>query len=169
MMRFFSRPDFSILVVCKANICRSPMAEGLLRAELKRRGLDRRVRVDSAGTHASQLGHPADVRAQKVCGAAGVDLRKSRARQVKPKDFESFDYILAMDEKNYKWLVTACPSSHAGRITLLNTWMPEGTSTEIPDPYYGSSDSFQLVFTMLRGAIEGFVSSKEAEFSHAAN
>jgi protein-tyrosine phosphatase len=156
-MKIFSRPSVAILMVCRANICRSPMAEGLLRGELKMRGMDRKVSVDSAGTHASQLGHAADGRAQQVCARERIDLRKSRARQVTEEDFLRFDYILAMDQRNYQWLLDSCPESQRDRISRLGSWAVGGSIGDIADPYFGSLVGFEEVMLKLHMCIDGFL------------
>ena len=131
------------------------MAEGLLRAELDLRGMGRRVRADSAGTNATQPGHPADGRAMQVCAREGIDLRRQRARQVVEHDFPRFDFILAMDERNHEWLLQNCPGHLKDRITRLGAWAPGGDIGEIPDPYYGSLQSFEQVLAMLHRAMQG--------------
>jgi low molecular weight protein-tyrosine phosphatase len=156
-MRLFRKPDTAILMVCTANICRSPMAEGVLRQVLEQRGLNRKISVDSAGTHASQPGRSADARAQKVCKLEGVDLSKCRARQVREQDFMRFDHILAMDQRNHRWLLDNCPEACSVRVSLLGEWAEEMDLTEIPDPYYGNKASFEKVFEMLRTSIQGFM------------
>lgn len=156
-MWFFSRSRTSVLMVCSANICRSPMAEGLMRAELIRIGLQHKVRVDSAGTHTSQLGRAPDPRALRVCSINNINIHKNRSRQIRQKDFESFSYILAMDTRNYKWLVDACPELHRHKISLLGSWGSHPIGIEIPDPYYGNEQGFANVLDMLQTAITGFV------------
>lgn len=156
-MWFLSRPDTAILLVCSANICRSPMAAGILRLEFEQRGLQRKIRVDSAGTHASQPGRSADSRAQKICRLQGIDLRKCRARQVTEQDFHHFDHILAMDQRNCRWLLDNCPEPYRERISLLGAWIPGESSVEIPDPYYGNMSGFEKVFEVLQKSVHGFV------------
>lgn len=162
-MWFFRRPEKAVLLVCTANICRSPMAEGILRAELQWRGLDKRVKVDSAGTHASQIGHRVDARALQICAREGIDLVACRARQVKERDFSRFDYILAMDLRNYEWLLAHCPEPCVGRLTRVGNWVPENNTADIPDPYYGNLAGFEQVFEMLRGPINALVERLEGE------
>ena len=156
-MNFFSSPSSAILAVCTANLCRSPMAEGLLREELHLRTMNRKVGVMSAGTHVARRGLAADVRAQRVCAREGIDIRKSRSRQVTEADFKRFDYILAMDQRNYQWLCEASPIAYRGRISLLGSWAAGGKIDEIPDPYYGSPDGFEAVLEQLHLCIDGFL------------
>jgi len=156
-MIFSGRHTVAVLLVCTANICRSPMAAGLLRAELGLRGLQRKVRIDSAGTSATQPGHPPDGRAQQVCAREGIDLRRQRARQVTVQDFPRFDFILAMDERNNEWLLENCPDHLKDRVSLLGSWAPGGDIGEIPDPYYGSVQGFEQVLAMLHRAMQGFL------------
>jgi protein-tyrosine phosphatase len=132
------------------------MAEALLRKELKQRGVGRKVSVESAGT-AALLGHSTDARAQLVCSREGINLRKSRARQVIANDFLCFDYILAMDQRNHQWLLDACPKSHRGRISFLGAWAAAGPIGDIPDPYFGSLAGFEQVLLKLHLCIDGFL------------
>lgn len=155
-MSIFSKPSVTILMVCTANICRSPMAAALLREELKLRGLRRKVSVESAGT-AALLGHTVDGRAQLVCAREGIDLRKSRARQVTVDDFLRFDYILAMDQRNFHWLLEYCPASHRDRISCLGSWAVQDQIEDIPDPYFGSQVGFEQVLLTLHICIDGFL------------
>lgn len=158
-MGLFSRkPDIEILVVCTANICRSPMAEGLLRAELKLRNLEGTVRVASAGTHVARPGQSADVRAQRICAREGIDIRKSRTKQIVPEDFRRYTYVLAMDQKNLDWLIAACPEAYRGRLSLLGSWAIGDTAGEIPDPYFGSQSGFEDILTRLHRSVDGFLS-----------
>ncbi|MCB1701939.1 MAG: low molecular weight phosphotyrosine protein phosphatase [Pseudomonadales bacterium] len=156
-MRLFGRPEKSILTVCAANVCRSPMAEGIFREELRRLGLHRKIRVDSAGTHATQAGRRADPRALRVCADQGINLSGCRARQVKEEDFGRFDYLLAMDRRNEQWLLEHSPEPYRGRISLLASWAPGAGPEEIPDPYYGNQAGFDQVLSMLNAAVQGFL------------
>lgn len=157
-MGLFRRsPDISVLLVCTANICRSPMAEGVLRDELKWRDLLGKVGVDSAGTHVSMPGQRADLRAQRVCAREGIDLRKVRARQVAETDFGKFSHILAMDSKNFSWLLEHSPVAYRGRISLMGSWRGDERGADIPDPYFGSQSGFDEVLSRLRPCIRGFL------------
>lgn len=96
-----------VLMVCMGNICRSPMAEGMLRQAVLDAGLDRHVEVDSAGTHAYHIGSAPDPRAQQAIRQRGIDISQLRGRKVADEDFERFDYILVMDGDNYDKLISA--------------------------------------------------------------
>ncbi|MDZ7782470.1 MAG: low molecular weight protein-tyrosine-phosphatase [Halioglobus sp.] len=166
-MMISARPAVGVLLVCRANICRSPMAQALLREELKLRRLQRRVRLDSAGTHAGQPGHAADSRARQVCAREGISLRKSRARQVVARDFLRFDFILALDSPCLEWLLEAAPAETRADISLLGAWATGGGIGDIPDPYYGSVATFEAVLDMLHGAVDGFLPHLLARVSGA--
>lgn len=133
------------------------MAEGLLVSELRSRGWQRRVKVDSAGTHAALVPRPADLRARRIMLREGVDIRKCRSRQVQPADFEKFTYILAMDMKNCDWLVNSAGTSSSAQVSLINSWSPTTIEAEIPDPYFGNLAGFETVLSMLRQSIHGFL------------
>ena len=107
-----------VLMVCMGNICRSPTAEGVLRAKLRQAGLHGRVRVDSAGTHGFHSSEPPDPRAIHHAAQRGYDLSALRARPVQGEDFGRFEYILAMDEDNLAWLHRHAPAGCTARIEL---------------------------------------------------
>jgi protein-tyrosine phosphatase len=131
------------------------MAEGLLRAELAQLGLQRKVKVDSAGTHAGQSGRLADQRAVKACLRAGVNIRRIRARQVRENDFHRYDLIVALDEKNHDWLLEASPADCLARISRLGSWSGDEPWSDIPDPYFGSPDGFDQTFGLIQRAVFG--------------
>jgi protein-tyrosine phosphatase len=145
-------------MVCKANICRSPMAEAMLRFRLQELGLQGKIRVDSAGTMASQPRHKPDVRAQRVMAEAGVSLGRIKARQITVKDMLRSDYIVAMDTANYDNLVDICPPEHRHKLSLLMSFAPEMGVEEVPDPYYGNYSGFAEVFRLIDPAVTQFLS-----------
>jgi protein-tyrosine phosphatase len=100
---------YSVLFVCMGNICRSPTAEGVFRHHVKEAGLDTRILVDSAGTHAYHSGEPADRRAQAAASRRGISLEGIRARRVADEDFVNFDHILVMDQLNLATLEERAP------------------------------------------------------------
>lgn len=146
-----------VLFVCMGNICRSPTAEGVFSELLKRNGLDAHVHVDSAGTHAYHVGSAPDPRAQAAALRRGADLGKQRARKVAGHDFESFDYILAMDRDNLELLEEMCPPEHRSKLRLMLEYAPHLGLTEVPDPYYGGSAGFERVLDLIEAASEGLL------------
>ncbi|MBC7485329.1 MAG: low molecular weight phosphotyrosine protein phosphatase [Cytophagaceae bacterium] len=143
-----------ILVVCLGNICRSPMAEGILVHLVKERGLIQSIELDSAGTGAYHIGSDPDRRAQQVCLSRGIILQH-QARQVHRKDFDSFDYILAMDSDNQEALKKIAPHD---RLFLMRSF--DATAQDdlnVPDPYYGGIEGFHEVYDMLYRAANGLL------------
>jgi protein-tyrosine phosphatase len=146
-------------MVCMGNICRSPTAEGVLRIKLQRAGL-RDVEVDSAGTHGYHTSEPPFRAAIDRAKLRGYDLSAMRARPIKPADYERFDLLLAMDEKNLKWLHRKMPEGQADRASLLMGYATqhEGVA-EVPDPYYGGPDGFDHVLDLVEDACDGVVAA----------
>ena len=152
----------SVLMVCHANICRSPMAEGILKHLLAERGLDNAVRVDSAGTHAGPLSSRPDARAQRVCLARGINIAKLKSREIKLVDFQRFNYILVMDDKNLESIKAMCPDSSHNSISRVLDYS-DAETTEVPDPYYGNEAGFERVFELMYEALSRFVDREFAD------
>lgn len=146
-----------ILFVCMANICRSPMAEGVLRALAEHAGVSAIIEVDSAGTHAYRRGEPPDQRAREVAASRGYDLSGLRARQVTEQDFERFDRILAMDRQNFALLRRYCPPEHRYKLGLFLDYADGLAEKEVPDPYYGGVQGFENVLEMSEHAAWGVI------------
>lgn len=146
-----------VLFVCLGNICRSPTAEGVFRALLRREGLDDRVAVDSAGTHAYHVGDPPDARAQAAARRRGVDISTLKGRKAVAADFEKFDYVLAMDRSNHANLLAICPRGREDRLRLFLGFAPHLGIDEVPDPYYGGESGFDDVLDMIEAAAEGLL------------
>ena len=127
-----------VLFVCMGNICRSPTAEGVFRHLVARTNLHNMIESDSAGTHAYHVGEQPDRRAQLAAKQRGIDLSDLRARRVMLADYESFDYILAMDNDNYEILVSQSPAHAKSKIKLFMDFAPQRSEQEVPDPYYGA-------------------------------
>ncbi len=155
--------SYAVLLCCMGNICRSPSAEGLLRAEAARLGLDGQLHVDSAGTHGYHAGEAPDARAQRHAQRRGVDLGSLRARQVEPADFERFDLIVAMDRDNLQWLREACPPQLQHKLRLMMSFAPRAGTDEVPDPYYGGAEGFERVLDLLDQACAGLLGHVQAE------
>lgn len=142
----------AVLALCLGNICRSPIAEGLLRHHIQAHGLN--IVVDSAGTSAYHAGEAPDSRSIKVMSQHGHDISQQRSRQLCHADFERFDLILAMDQSNYKNALQLAPSAEAkAKVKLL---LPN--DQEVPDPYYGGVNGFEKVYQMIDIATAGWVS-----------
>jgi len=146
-----------VLMVCMGNICRSPTAEGVLRAHVERAGLTGEVEIDSAGTHAYHVGEPPDPRSQKAAAKRGYELAHLRARRVTVADFLRFDLILAMDRDNLGMLREACPPEEQHRIKLLLEYGREAGHDEVPDPYYGGPEGFERVLDLIEDACAGVI------------
>ena len=147
-----------ILMVCTGNICRSPTAEGVLRAKLQRAGLQDRVLVDSAGTQGYHTNEPPDVRAVRAAAQRGYQIGSLRARAMREQDFATFDWLLAMDQTHLDWLNKRSLPQATGRIALLMPFARQHPGTqEVPDPYYGGPAGFEHVLDLLEDACEGVV------------
>ncbi|MFZ4289622.1 low molecular weight protein-tyrosine-phosphatase [Variovorax sp. HJSM1_2] len=136
----------NILIVCTANICRSPMAEIVANHKAQQRGL--RLHFDSAGTHAAKgLAQP-DSRAKTVLEKRGYKIKKGRSRKIDPKDFERFDLILAMDRTHLDTLQKLCPSQHQHKLKLFLASAKSLGTDEVADPYYGNLAGFERVLDL---------------------
>ncbi|WP_273888435.1 low molecular weight protein-tyrosine-phosphatase [Rubrobacter naiadicus] len=144
-----------VLFVCMGNICRSPIAQGIFEEMVRREGLEGEILVDSAGVGSWHIGEPPDPRAQEVALRRGVDISGQRARQISPEDCESFDYILTMDEENYRAVSSLCPDGRAGVRPFLD--FADVPQTEVPDPYYGGPEGFEHVALLLEKAAGGLL------------
>src|SRR5574337_626545 len=131
-----------VLFVCMGNICRSPTAEGVFRKLWAERAPQLSLSVDSAGTHDYHLGQAPDARAIAAARERGIDIRRHRGRQVAAADFETFDYILAMDRGNLAELHAIQPRAARAELNLLLAYAAHGPMDEVPDPYFGGADGF---------------------------
>lgn len=156
-----------VLLVCMGNICRSPTAEGVFRQLLLEKEIADKVEVASAGTHAYHIGEAPDQRAQQAAARRGYDLSRIRARKVVPPDFEYFDMILAMDRKVLEELRLICPPEQFERLGLFMDYSAAFGKDEVPDPYYGSGQGFDLVLDMIQEASQGLVAKIRERFATA--
>lgn len=140
-----------VLFVCLGNICRSPTAEGVFRRYVEQAGLSDKISIDSAGTSDWHIGKTPDPRTQVAAAKRGYDLSTLRGRQASVEDFTEFDLILAMDKSNLSNLQAIQPVDAKAELAL---YLPRfGISPdEVPDPYYGGEDGFELVLDMLEQA-----------------
>ncbi len=144
-----------VLFVCLGNICRSPMAEGVFRAEIEKRGLGEQVEIDSAGTSDWHVGEPPDPRAVKAAAARGYDIGHLRGRQVSANDFAHYDLVLAMDHENLDHLLRMAGPDQVHKVRLFMDFAPSAPEEEVPDPYYGGEEGFAYVLSLLEEAACG--------------
>ena len=149
-----NRARINVLFVCMGNICRSPTAEGVFRKVVEDAGMEERLHIQSAGTHAFHSGAAPDHRAQAAAERRGVALHEIRARQVSDEDFEIFDYILVMDRDNLEELRARAPEAHRGKVHLFLEFAGGSQVMEVPDPYYGGASGFELVLDLVETASE---------------
>ena len=135
-----------ILMVCLGNVCRSPLAEGILASKLPKD----KFFVDSAGTGDYHVGKQPDVRSIAVAKKNGIDITKQKARQFSEKDFEDFDYIYAMDHSNQQDILelTNTPS-HEKKVNLILNELFPSENVDVPDPYFGVENGFINVYQLL--------------------
>ncbi len=142
-----------VLMVCLGNICRSPMAEGILREYARKKNLP--IDVDSAGTSHFHVGEAPDRRAIQCMKSHGIDISNLRARQFSTDDFHAFDRIYAMDINNYHTLADmAKTDAHRQKLKLILSEIPNNMDFNVPDPYYGVMDDFEDVYQRLSHAME---------------
>ncbi|PKI78743.1 hypothetical protein CRG98_000810 [Punica granatum] len=165
-----ARP-FSVLFVCLGNICRSPAAEGVFRDIVKKRGLDSKFEIDSAGTIGYHEGNLADPRMRAAAKKRGIEIT-SISRPIQPSDFRNFDLILAMDKQNREDILGAferwkfretLPDDAHKKVKLMCSYCKKHTDTEVPDPYYGGPQGFEKVLDLLEDACESLLDSILAE------
>ncbi|WP_366184602.1 low molecular weight protein-tyrosine-phosphatase [Flavobacterium ovatum] len=140
-----------ILMVCLGNICRSPLAEGILASKLP---INKFI-VDSAGTGSWHIGHSPDKRSIEVAKKNKLDISNQKGRQFKIKDFEDFDYIYVMDSSNYDDIIALSQNStHTSKVQLILDELFPDEKVDVPDPYYGTNNGFDLVYKMLDQACD---------------
>ncbi len=143
-----------ILMVCLGNICRSPLAEGILKSKVD----TSKIVVDSAGTAGYHVGSLPDSRSIEVAQKHGIDLTDQRCRKFKVEDFEFFDYIYVMDRSNYNDVIALAKSiEEKNKVKLLLKEAARLEVSEVPDPYYGGTDGFEYVFGLIDHACDQIV------------
>jgi protein-tyrosine phosphatase len=140
-----------VLFVCTGNICRSPTAAGVFAHFVREAGLENVVQVESAGTHDYHAGEPPDARAQEHAKRRGYDLSALRARQVRKRDFQDFDLVVAMDRGHLEILRHNCAPEQRGKLRMLIK------GRDVPDPYYGGPEGFDRVLDMVEAACLGLL------------
>jgi len=154
---------FRICFVCLGNICRSPIAEAVMRALLAADGLTDKVQVSSAGTGDWHIGEGADERAVAVLARHGYDASAHRAQQMVADAFADNDLVIAMDRANLAALRKLAPAGEEGKLRLLRDFDPDAPGTDVPDPYYGGDEGFDEVLTMVERACHALLEQVRAE------
>lgn len=143
-----------VLFVCLGNICRSPLGEGIFRHHAEQAGLSAHFEIDSAGTGDWHVGEPPHEGSQRVARARGLDISRQRARQLRPDDLATFDYVVAMDSQNLRDILALDPDGawHHRAFRLLDV-VPHRGLVDVPDPYFGEAEGFDRVYDLIEEAI----------------
>ncbi|MFK8011942.1 MAG: low molecular weight protein-tyrosine-phosphatase [Marinicellaceae bacterium] len=142
----------NIVFVCMGNICRSPSAQGVFEKHLKNNNIQDFYNIDSAGTHSYHIGASPDPRSVAAAKHVGIDISQQKARKISTEDFENFDYIIVMDNSNHMNIKMLCPKKYQYKILKMMGFLPNSEFSEVPDPYYGSSNGFKIVLELLEKA-----------------
>lgn len=149
-----------ILMVCLGNICRSPLAEGILASKLPKD----KFTIDSAGTGSWHVGHQPDARSIAVAKKYQLDISKQKGRQFKVTDFDAFDYIYVMDNSNYRDVIQLAKNeSHKAKVKIILNELYPDENVDVPDPYFGIPNGFETVYQMLDEACENIATKLKAK------
>ena len=147
-----------VLFVCTGNICRSPSGEGIFRHKIAEAGLSENISTDSCGMEGWHVGNAPDKRSVAAAANRGFDLSDLRARQIQPEDYHEFDYLLAMDRGHYQQMMQQAPSGTESKVRMfLDVLDGQGSARDVPDPYYGGADGFELVLDMIEEASDAWI------------
>ncbi len=156
-----------VLFVCLGNICRSPLAEAIFVHKVKQRGWESWIEADSCGTSNYHIGDPPDPRTISNAQKNGIPINH-RCRQLCDRDFHDFDYILPMDNSNYRNVLAVVDNQQFhGKVRMMREFDPHG-SGEVPDPYFGGDKGFQEVFNILDRSLGEFLSYLEKQHTLGA-
>lgn len=146
-------------MVCLGNICRSPLAEGILRKLSEEQSIP--TTVDSCGTANYHVGDSPDPRSIQVARENGIDISNLSGRQFQKSDFKAFDYILAMDENNYSDIILkASTPDDKAKVKLMLSYLPDVKDKNVFDPYYGNIEDFEAVYEQLYAACSNFLKTE---------
>ena len=151
-----------VLFVCLGNICRSPSAEGIFRYQVNKlenkNGSFQNLYIDSAGTAGFHVSSPPDKRAQLTALRYGVNICNLKARKLSSIDFESFDYLVAMDNSNFEVMKKKCPPNNQNKLHLFMSFSENNLGgTDVPDPYYGDIEDFEKSYKIIERASDDFL------------
>lgn len=154
-----AKHKLAVLFVCMGNICRSPTAEAVFRRLAPKLAPELEFQIDSAGTHSYHIGSAPDERSQRAALNHGIDMSALRARQLEPRDFDRFDWIVFMDETNRRdALKLSYPGARARLVRLLD-FAPGQPLRDVPDPYYGQTADFAQVVGLIDTGVRGFIAA----------
>ncbi len=149
----------NVIFVCMGNICRSPSGEGVFKSLVRDAGLENAFFIDSAGIYSYHAGEPADSRMRKHASKRGYDLT-SISRQLSHGDLKKFDYIIAMDSDNYRDILRLDRNGEfEDKVFMMNDFSAVHTGSDVPDPYYGGPQGFEIVLDMLEESCRGLLDS----------
>ncbi len=159
-----------ILFVCLGNICRSPLAEGILRKIVQQKGLEQFINIESAGTGHWHIDQAPDIRTQQIAHKYGIDISDHRGQQVSPKMLEKFHYLVAMDEENFhnlRKMFDRQRNSSNAKIIMMREFDPmtSNKTAAVPDPYYGGINGFEEIYQILDRSCQNFVEHLTTEYS----
>ena len=152
-----------VAFVCTGNICRSPTAEGVLRAMAAERGLADRIEAASAGLEDWHAGAPPDARSVDHARRRGYDIAAQRARHFTRRDFERFDRVIAMDAGHHEQLRRMCAPEHVHKLRRAADFSERVPAGGVPDPYYGDARGFEAVLDMVEAVCEGVLVALRAQ------
>ena len=149
----------AVLFVCMGNICRSPTAEAVFRRLAPQLAPELECEIDSAGTHGYHIGAPPDERSQHAALAHGIDMSDLRARQLEARDFDRFDWIVFMDQRNRRDAMKYSRPQARARLVRLLDFAPDQPLRDVPDPYYGDAADFARVARLIDSGVRGFIAA----------
>ena len=148
-----------VLFVCLGNICRSPTAQAIFEKRITEHGLEDLFKIDSCGTGSWHIGKMPDSRAIEAAEKRGYSLRHIRGRKMQTKDFDNFDYFIAMDRENLKEIERLLPENFYGNVVLFSSFIKDSKLVDVPDPYYGGERGFDEVIDLIELGVSGFLKS----------
>ena len=149
--------QLTVVFICMGNICRSPLAHAVFSQLVQQQGLQERITVDSAGTHANHTGKKPDIRAIKVARVNGYEVNKLRSKKITQKLMRQADYVLAIDQQNISDLQLAFGEPETNKIDLLLNYHSLLSGENVPDPYYRDYAAFENVLAMVENAALGLL------------
>ena len=148
---------YKVLMVCLGNICRSPLAQGILEKKSKESNVN--IHVDSAGTSGWHVGSSPDLRSIKVAQKYDIDISHQKARKFSTYDFKEFDKIYVMDTSNYRDIIRLCSNEkECNKVELILKISDPENNPSVPDPYYGEEDGFEKIYRLLENACSKIIS-----------